>query len=80
MQIFRILLEDGQLDRDSHSDLFIEYLNAEVQEILSELEEEMDCKIIKINNSLYLLPQIMITASSASETRIIANGSAPMPA
>lgn len=56
MQIFRILLEDGQLDRESHSDLFIEYLNPEVQEVLSEIEEEMDCKILKINNTIYLLP------------------------
>lgn len=56
IRILRLLLEDGQLDRDNHSDLFIEYLNAEVQEILSEMEEEMDCKIIKINNTLYLLP------------------------
>lgn len=56
IQIFKILLEKGQLDRDEHSDLYIEYLNAEVQEILSDIEEEMDCKIIKINNTIYLLP------------------------
>jgi hypothetical protein len=56
VQIFRILLEQGQLDRESHSDLFIEYLNSEVQEVLGEFEEEMDCKIIKINNTIYLLP------------------------
>ena len=42
--------------RESHSDLFIEYLNPEVQEVLSEIEEEMDCKILKINNTIYLLP------------------------
>jgi hypothetical protein len=56
VQIFKILLENGQVDRDNHSDLFIEYLNSEVQEVLSEFEEEMDCKIIKINNTIYLLP------------------------
>ncbi len=56
IQILKILLEKGQLDRDEHSDLYIEYLNAEVQEILSDIEEEMDCKIIKINNTIYLLP------------------------
>ncbi len=56
IQIFKILLENGQLDREAHSDLFIEYLNSEVQEVLSEFEEEMDCKIIKINNTIYLLP------------------------
>jgi hypothetical protein len=56
VQIFKILLENGQLNRDEHSDLFIEYINSEVQEVLSEFEEEMDCKIIKINNTIYLLP------------------------
>ncbi|MBG0763291.1 MAG: hypothetical protein H0S78_00145 [Tissierellales bacterium] len=56
VQIFRILLEKGQLDREEHSDLFIEYLNSEVQQVLDEFEEEMECKIIKINNTIYLLP------------------------
>lgn len=56
IQIFKILLENGQLDRNEHSDLFIEYLNSEVQEVLSEFEEEMECRIIKINNTIYLLP------------------------
>ncbi len=55
-RLIRILLENGQLDREGHSDLFIEYLNSEVQEVLSEFEEEMECKIIKINNTIYLLP------------------------
>ncbi len=56
VQIFKTLLEKGQLDREEHSDLFIEYLNTEVQQILGEFEEEMDCRIIKINNTIYLLP------------------------
>ncbi len=56
VQIFRILLEKGQLDREEHSDLFIEYLNSEVQQVLDEFEEGMECKIIKINNTIYLLP------------------------
>jgi len=56
IKLFKILLENGQLDREEYSDLFVEYLNSEVQEVLSEFEEEMDCKIIKINNTIYLLP------------------------
>ena len=56
IKIFRILLENGQLDRDEYSDLFIEYLNTEVQEIINDFEEEMDCKVIRINNTVYLLP------------------------
>lgn len=56
IKIFRILLENGQLDREEYSDLFIEYLNSEVQEIINVFEEEMDCKVIKLNNTIYLLP------------------------
>ncbi len=56
VKIFKILLENGQLDREEYSDLFIEYLNSEVQEILNNFEEEMDCKIIRVNNTIYLLP------------------------
>lgn len=56
VQIFKILLEKGQLDREEHSDLFIDYLNSDVQEIISEFEEQMDCKIIRINNTIYLIP------------------------
>lgn len=56
VKIFKILLENGQLDRDEYSDLFIEYLKSEVREILNNFEEEMDCKIHKINNTIYLLP------------------------
>ena len=56
IKLFKILLENGQLDRDEQSDLFVEYLNSEVQEVLSEVEEEMDCRIIKTNNTIYLLP------------------------
>ncbi len=56
IKIFKILLENGQLDREEYSDLFIEYLNSEVQEIINVFEEEMDCKVIKLNNTIYLLP------------------------
>ncbi len=56
LKIFKILLEKGQLDRSEYSDLFIEYLNSEVLDILSEMEEEMECRIIKIGNTIYLLP------------------------
>ncbi|MBK5251230.1 MAG: hypothetical protein JJE29_01080 [Peptostreptococcaceae bacterium] len=56
VKIFRVLLENGQLDREDSSDLFVEYLNSEVQDALGEFEEEMECRIIKIKNTIYLLP------------------------
>lgn len=44
------------MDRETDSNLFIDYLDAEVQEALNDFEGEMGCKILKLNNSLYLLP------------------------
>ncbi len=39
-----------------HNDLFIDYLDSGVQEALNVFESEMECKILKINNTIYLLP------------------------
>lgn len=56
LKIFRILVEQGELARGDYGDLFVEYLDSEVQSILNSFEEEMDCTIKKIGNTLYLLP------------------------
>lgn len=56
LQIFRVLLANGQLDRETNDELFIDYMNPEVQEILNHFEEEMGCRILRINNTLYLIP------------------------
>jgi hypothetical protein len=56
LKIFRILVEQGELNRGEYGDLFVEYLDSEVQGILNSFEEEMDCSIKKIGNTLYLLP------------------------
>jgi hypothetical protein len=56
LKIFRILVEQGELGREDYGDLFVEYLDSEVQSILNNFEEEMDCTIKKIGNTLYLLP------------------------
>lgn len=44
------------MDRETDSNLFIDYLDPKVQEAMNNFEEEMNCKILKVNNSLYLLP------------------------
>lgn len=56
LKIFRILIEQGELSRGEYGDLFVEYLDSEVQSILNSFEDEMDCSIKKIGNTLYLLP------------------------
>ncbi|HYE10199.1 MAG TPA: DUF6063 family protein [Patescibacteria group bacterium] len=56
LQIFRVLLEYGQLDRETNSELFIEYMNPDVLDVLNQFEEQMECRILRINNTIYLLP------------------------
>lgn len=56
VKIFRILVEQGELNRGEYGDLFVEYIDSDVQSILNSFEDEMDCSIKKIGNTLYLLP------------------------
>jgi hypothetical protein len=56
LKVFRALLENGQLDRDVNEELFIEYMNPEVLEYLNNFEEEMDCRIVRYSNTIYLIP------------------------
>ena len=56
VKIFKILVEQGELNRTEYGDLFVEYLEPEVQSVLNSFEEEMECLIKKIGNTLYLLP------------------------
>jgi hypothetical protein len=44
LKIFRILLEDGQLDRETNNELFIEYMDPQVQEVLNEFEERWNAR------------------------------------
>ncbi|MGI6548727.1 MAG: DUF6063 family protein [Syntrophomonadales bacterium] len=56
LKIFKKLLERGQLDRESDSDLFLEYRNAEVRSALAEMEEELQFRIVEAPSTLYLVP------------------------
>lgn len=56
MQIFRKLLDRGQLDRESDGDLFLEFRNGEVRSVLAQLEEELDFRIVEASSTLYLVP------------------------
>ena len=56
LQIFRRLLDKGQLDRESDSDLFLEFRNGEVRSILAQMEEELDFTIAEASSTLYLVP------------------------
>lgn len=57
LKIFKKLLDRGQLDRETDSDLFLEYRNAEVRSALAEMEEELEFRIIEAPSTLYLVPE-----------------------
>ena len=57
LKIFKKLLDRGQLDRESDSDLFLEYRNAGVRSALAEMEEEMEFRIIEAPSTLYMVPE-----------------------
>ena len=56
MQIFRELLEKGQMDRETNSELFLQYSEPEVQELMNVIVEEMNCQILRVKNTIYLVP------------------------
>lgn len=56
LKIFKKLLDQGQIDRDSDSDLFLEYRNGEVRSLLAQMEEEMEFTIVEASSTLYLVP------------------------
>lgn len=56
LKLLKKLLEKGQLDRETDSDLFLEFRNPEVRQALAEMEEELDFQIIEASSTLYLVP------------------------
>jgi hypothetical protein len=55
--ILKILMEEGRLTRSSHKDLFMSYISeVKVEEILSTMMEELDSDVLRVNNTLYLIP------------------------
>ncbi len=56
LKIFKILLHDGQLEREREPELFMKYMEPAVQDVLNGFEEELECRIMSINNTIYLLP------------------------
>lgn len=55
-KIFKILLAQGQLDRSTDSDLFLDFRQPQVRGILADLEEELEFTIVETPGTLYLVP------------------------
>lgn len=58
VKIFRQLISNGEIARKEDTFLYSEYLENEVQSVLSIFEEEFECKIINFDDTIYLIPDV----------------------
>lgn len=58
IKIFKLLLAQGEISKREHSFLYSEYLESEVQEVLSSFEEEFEFKLLNFDDTIYLVPDI----------------------
>lgn len=58
VKIFRLLLANGEISKREQAFLYGEYLETEVQEVLSCFEEEFECKLLNFDDTIYLVPNI----------------------
>lgn len=58
IRIFKNLMVNGEISRKENGDLYNDYLENDVREVLSIFEEEFESRIINFNDTLYLVPEI----------------------
>lgn len=58
VKIFKLLISHGEINKREQAFLYSEYLETEVQEVLSIFEEEFECKVLNFDDTLYLVPNI----------------------
>jgi hypothetical protein len=58
IRIFKLLILSGEINRKEHFDLYSEYIDGNVQEILSIFEEEFECKFLNFDDTIYLVPKL----------------------
>lgn len=56
IRIYNKLIEKGEISITDESELFYNYSRKEVRELIDMIEKEADCNIVKINNTVYLIP------------------------
>ncbi|MGB7604536.1 MAG: DUF6063 family protein [Lutisporaceae bacterium] len=71
IKIFRLLMVQGEFNKRDQSSLYSDYLELEVQEVLSAFQEEFGCKLLNFDNTVYLIPNIdnEVLGIGASELR-----------
>ena len=58
VKIFKLLVTHGEINKREQALLYSEYLETEVQEVLSVLTEEFECRLVNFDDTVYLVPDI----------------------
>lgn len=58
IRIFKILIQNGELNKKENFDLYSSFIDNNVQEILSLFEEEFECKFLNFDEMVYLVPKL----------------------
>lgn len=58
IRIFKMLILNGEINRKENFDLYSDYIDSNVQEILSIFEEEFECKFLSFDDTIYLVPKL----------------------
>ncbi|HCS74150.1 MAG TPA: hypothetical protein DIW17_09770 [Clostridiales bacterium] len=58
VEIFKVLVSQGEFNRKENPELFSRYLDTEVHEALSFFEQQFNCKFLYFDDTVYLVPEI----------------------
>ena len=58
LAIYRRLMEKGELDAKTDSELYMDLKNEEVRQILEQFEEELDFRLLDTGTKVYLIPNM----------------------
>jgi len=58
IKIFKLLILSGELNKKENFELYSEFIDSNVQEVLSLFEEEFECKFLNFDDTVYLVPKL----------------------
>lgn len=58
LRIYRKLMEKGELDGKTDSELYMDFKNEEIRRILEQFEEELNFRLLDTGSRIYLIPDL----------------------
>lgn len=58
VEIFKVLVSQGEFNRKENPELFSRYLDTDVHEALSIFEQQFNCRFLYFDDTVYLVPEI----------------------